>query len=125
MNLTNQPADPLDAMSWPWTKKDKKHAGKECEDCPCCADMRALTRKYEDLAGIVADLQIQHSDYDARMDNLQDQLDLLNPSGKKDPMSKYEDPVWHKEQMDKLRKMTTTPGNARRQPTSSSSSDSD
>ena len=122
MNLTNQPADPLDAMSWPWTKKDKKHAGKECEDCPCCADMRALTRKYEDL---VADLRIQHSDYDARMDNLQDQLDLLNPSGKKNPMSKYEDPVWREEQMDKLRKMTTTPGNARRQPTSSSSSDSD
>ena len=119
MNLTNQPADPLDAMSfWPWTKK----AGKECEDCPCCADMRALTRKYEDLVGIVADLQIQHSDYDARMDNLQDQLDLLNPSGKKDPMSKYEDPDWHEEQMKKLRKMTiTVPGKA----SSSSSSDSD
>jgi len=84
--------------------------------------MRALTRKYDDLAGIVADLQIQHSDYDARMDNLQDQLDLLNPSGKKDPMSKYEDPAWHAEQMDKLRKMTiTVPGKA----SSSSSSDSD
>jgi len=117
MNLTNQPADPLDAMSfWTWTNKDnKKHAaGKECEDCPCCADMRALTVKYEDLVGIVADLQIQHSNYDARMDNLQDQLDLLN---------KYEDPAWHAEQMDKLRKMaTTTPGKAS---SSSSSSDSD